>query len=78
MNISINEEHKVTLDKAEMANIKTPSDYLQFLENMNFLFIKLFNYCDDLKFSPEEARYLKNMENNMGYFLLRKGERHGG
>lgn len=77
MRISISKEHKVTLDKGEMENIKTPTDYLMFLENMNFLLMKLFNYCDDMKFSADEARQLKNMAQNMGHFLVNKSERYG-
>lgn len=77
MEISVSKKHDITLNKEELDSIKTVDDYMVFLENMGFLFIKLCNYSDKFELTPERKRYKINMERNIASYLLQRNERYG-
>lgn len=74
MNISITKNHDIELDKKELEGIKTATEFMVFLENMAFLFTRLCNYSDKLELTQEQKRYRSNMEQNLGYYLLRRSD----
>lgn len=74
MNISITKNHDIELDKKELEGIKTATEFMVFLENMAFLFTRLCNYSDKLELTQEQKRYRSNIERNLGYYLLRRGD----
>lgn len=74
MNISITKNHDIELDKKELEEITTETEFMVFLENMAFLFTRLCNYSDKLEVSQEQKRYRKNMERNLAYYLLNRAD----
>ncbi len=74
MNISITKNHDIELDKKELEEITTETEFMVFLENMAFLFTRLCNYSDKLEISQEQKRYRKNMERNLAYYLLNRAD----
>lgn len=77
MEVSISKRHDIKLNKAELESLKTVNEYMVFLENMGFLFIKLCNYSDKFELTPEIKRHKINMERNIGSYLLQRNEGYG-